>query len=122
MGKTIWIVCVVTCVSLYLFPKQDNFWAYLSVPYYLSICGLIAVVFLSVQSIHQAINYMILMDSFSRKIFVLLFYVCILILLFLFLPVHTAIFFFLFAGYRLREWIGYKKILLFRKVQSNKEK
>lgn len=122
VGKTIWIVFVVTCVSIYLFPKQDNFWTYLSVSYYLSVCGLIVATFLSIQRIHQTINYMILMNSFSKKNFVLLFYVSILIILFLFFPTHTTIFFFLFASYRLREWTEYKEILSFRKAQSNKEK
>jgi hypothetical protein len=122
MGKKFWIVCAAVVVSLYLFPKQDNFWAYLSVPYYLSICGLMVAIFLSIQSIHQTINYMILMQSAFQKTFVILFYVSILIILFLFFPVHSTIFFFLFAGYRLREWMEYKEILLNRKAQSNKDK
>ncbi|MCH5584307.1 hypothetical protein MK805_04900 [Shimazuella sp. AN120528] len=122
MSKTIWIVSIATCAALYYFPNQDNFWAYISVPYYLSVCGLIVALFLSTQNIYQLINDMMLMNSTLQKTFVLLFYVCILAILFLFLPAHTTIFFFLFVMYQWREWSEYRGILLLRKEQLNKEK
>jgi hypothetical protein len=115
-------VSIATCVSLFLFPQQDNFWAYVSVPYYLSVCGLMVALFFSIQNIHQLINYMILMKTYSKNAFLLLFYACILMILFLFFPTHTTIFFFLFVGCRWREWIEYKEILFLRKEQPNKEK
>ncbi|WP_028775742.1 hypothetical protein [Shimazuella kribbensis] len=120
--KAIWIVGIATCFTLYHFPNQDNFWAYASVSYYLAVCSLLVAIFLSVQNVHQLINYMALMDCYKKKVFPLLFYTSILAILFLFLPVHTTIFFCLFACYRWREWSEYKGILFLQKEQSNKEK
>lgn len=120
--KRIWIVSITTAVALYCFPHQDNFWAYISLSYYLSVCGLIVALFLSVQHIYQVINYLMLVKTHSKNIFVCLFYAGVLLLLFLFLPTHTLVFFFLFAVYQGREWKKYKDIFLLPNEQPNKEK
>jgi hypothetical protein len=120
--KSIWVVGVATCFALYFFPNQDNFWAYVSVPYYLAVCSLFVAIWLSIQQGHQLINYMVIMDGYKQNILPLLFYASILMILFLFLPVHTTIFSCLFVCYRWREWSEYKGILFLQKEQSNKEK
>jgi cobalamin synthase len=116
------IIVLATCISLYLFPKQDSFWAYLSVTYYVSVCGMLVALFLTLQHLRKWVNYISMTDFEAKNCFVVIFYASIPLLLFLFLPIHTVIFFFWFVCYQWREWKKHRNVILLEKKQPIKQK
>ena len=91
------LICTATSSTLVFFPNRDDFWAYLSVPYYVSICSLLLSLFLTSQLLYNWIQYATFTGFQWKQGFMVLFFTSNLLLLFLFLPTHTTLFFFLFA-------------------------
>jgi hypothetical protein len=121
--KTIGIlICVTTSLALVFFPNQDNFWAYVSVSYYVSICSLIVSLYLLIQQLYKGIHYIHFTGFQWKQCWMLLFFTSNGLLLFLFLPTHTMLFFFLFAFSQWREWLKQRSEILLEKKQPIKEK
>src|SRR4051794_30195562 len=109
------LICITTILSLVFFPNQDDIWAYISVSYYVSICSLLLSLFLIVQQLYKWIQYFSFTGFQSTHWWMVLFFTGHVLLLFLFLPIHTTLFFFLFAFYQWREWKKHRGIILLEK-------
>ncbi len=105
MGVSCMIALGAVVLSLYLFPKQDVFWAYLSVHYFVSLFCLVVCFYLSTKKLRQLVSYVIEVPKIKKILFLwILLYLVILIILCCTLPIHSMFLIMLFGLYQWRVW------------------
>jgi hypothetical protein len=121
--KSLVITGLATMFALYFFPKQDGFWAYVSMTYLLSFINLIIALYLSTKNLRRLISYLLELPILPKRIIIfILFYTVIPIILCLIHPYHTGIIFFVFSLHQYRVWKGKRGTFLVIKDFPSEEK
>lgn len=121
--KSFMITILAVFLSLYCFPHQDGFWAYLSIPYVFSVFNLAGALYFSTKYLRTSMSYLVELSACTLKTTILiLFYTSVPVILYLFLPKHTVIIFFLFCLYQWRVFKEKRGIYLTEKGMSKTEK
>jgi hypothetical protein len=115
-----WLVIVVfaTCVSLYYFPKQDTFWAFMSISSYVAVCSALIALFISCRALQRIFTYWLQTRRLPKESVMAVFYAVILVILILFLPMFSSLFLCTFILYRWWQFFQQRQVLHLPKKQQ----